>query len=145
MRSAAVCLAAALAAWSSVPSFANELAVVERLSGSSAAFALDGAYANITLTVSGPDGFHARRFVKRGSGVAMDLSRLGPLSDGTYTYQLTAATGQKARIATPANDGRARRASAALRGIAASGSFLVKGGAVVAKLAKAANSNNDRD
>jgi hypothetical protein len=104
---------------------------VDQVSGTSVGFVLKGAYSNATLSVSGPNGFHASTF-SRGGAIVIDLSQFGSLPDGTYNYQLTAASGQAVAVDRTLNDGRgSTRKSFAYKPAAKSGTFNVKGGSIV--------------
>ena len=111
---------------------ADDLKATERFSGSAVAFDLQGSYSNATLTVSGPNRFHASASAKSGAP-SIDLRRVGAVDDGQYTYQLAAATDEKATVRTTLDNGRsgAGASAAPLKGVTASGTFQVKGGAIV--------------
>ena len=68
---------------------ADDLKADRRFTATSVGFDLKGPYRNVTLTVAGPNDFHASASSKTGAP-SIDLRRFGPLADGTYTYQLTA-------------------------------------------------------
>ncbi len=79
--------------------------------------------------MAGPHDFHASAFSKTGAP-SLDLSQFGTLEDGTYTYQLTAATDEKLKTKTKLDDGRGVPTEAR-KGVAASGTFHVRNGAIV--------------
>ena len=124
-------LAAGLALGLSSGCPADDLTADQRFTETGVAFDLKGPYSNVTLTVSGPDDFHASAFSRSGAP-AIDLRRVGAVADGAYTYQLTAATGEKVKTRTPLDDGRDRRAtSEPLKGVSTSGTFHVRNGVIV--------------
>ena len=108
---------------------AQDLPAEQRFSETALLFDIKDAYTNITLSVAGPNGFHAIASSKTGSPT-IDLRRLGPLDDGSYRYQLTASTSEKTIIRTPLDNGRIRQ-DAPLTTVSASGHFTVKGGVIV--------------
>jgi hypothetical protein len=128
----ATCLALGL---SSV-CMADDLRADRKFSGTIVGFVLRDSYSNFTLTVSGPNEFHTSAF-SRTEAPSIDLGRSPitrmpiPLEDGTYTYQLTAATDEKVRIRTPLDNGRAERTTEHLRGVSTSGTFNVQRGVIV--------------
>lgn len=100
------------------------------LKGSEVRLTLPAGYYNATLSVSGPDGFYARAFSKNGSP-SIDLIRAGGTTDGEYTYEVTAASSQKAVDKNPMDNGRdGVDKSAGVVGAAASGSFIANGGII---------------
>jgi hypothetical protein len=124
----AVALAASLAP--SIPCLANDLVAGELFRGTQVSFELKGAYRHVTLSIAGPDGFHATAESARGAP-AIDLARSGSVADGLYTYQLFAATNETVRHRTTWNDGRDRPRAEHFKSIGASGTFRVKDGAIV--------------
>jgi hypothetical protein len=122
-------LAACLALGITGIAVAQDLSAEQRFSETTLLFDIKDAYTNLTLSVSGPSGFHASASSKRGSPT-IDLRRLGPLDDGPYSYQLTASSGEKDVIRTPLENGRIR-VDAPLKSVSASGRFMVKGGVIV--------------
>ena len=119
----------ALAACS--PCLADDLLLVERFLRGDLAFDLKGPYANVTLTVAGPGDFYARAFARRGVP-SLRLRDFGPVDDGLYSYELTAASDEFLRARRGLDDGRDRDAPRLRRGISATGSFLVVRGQIVA-------------
>ena len=87
---------------------------------------------NITLTISGPDGFAATSHSKSGNPAAI-MSNNGSLADGLYTWQLTGTTNEM----VPANangldNGRGAAKRAFVNKSASEhGSFRVINGSVV--------------
>ncbi len=101
------------------------------LRGSQVSFSLGGDYKNVTLTVSGPNGFYARSYSETGAP-SIDLIRAGATADGTYTYEITAATSETAVNANPMDNGRGGvDPQATTVGASTSGSFVAKGGLIV--------------
>jgi hypothetical protein len=132
MKTATLCLTTCAAIGLSTACLAAEdMVAAEQFSGANVGFLLKGSLSNTTLTVSGPDDFHASVFSKTGAA-AIDLSTLGPLEDGIYSYQLTAATNQPAKVRTLLNNGRDSKEQITPRmGMAMSGTFMVKDGKIV--------------
>ena len=131
MKSVAFGLAAALVMGLANASLANEMIAAKQLSGTTVGFVLKGSYTNATLSVSGPDGFHAQVFSK-GGAVAVNLSEHGAVVDGQYSFQLTAASGVAMRAGSAAADGRASTGRAlSQKPGEASGSFSVRGGKII--------------
>jgi hypothetical protein len=131
MKPAAFALAAALLLGLSSACPADDLTADQRFTETGVAFELKGPYSNVTLTVSGPNDFHASAFSRSGAP-AIDLRRFGAVEDGTYAYQLTAAGNEKVKIRTPLDDGRdSRTASEPRKGVSTSGAFHVRNGTIV--------------
>lgn len=129
MKSATFGLAALLAVGFSSACLADDIVATEQITGSKLGVQLKAPLHNATLKISGPDGFHASVSSKSGE-VAIDLSASGAVQDGEYTYQLTAATNEKAQVRTKLDNGRDREAEP-LKGVAMSGTFNVKAGKIV--------------
>jgi hypothetical protein len=123
-------LAASLAVGFASTSLAQSRAAAPQVMGSSFGFQLDPAHANATLSISGPNNFHASSYSKSGSP-GIDLSQFGALADGIYNYQLTAAGPGMVAASTSLDDGRAKPATAQSVGVAWSGTFQVKGGTII--------------
>ena len=81
MKSATIGLAAFLAVGSSA-CLADDFVAAEQHAGSKMEFRLKPSIANATLSVAGPNNFHASTFSKSGAA-AIDLSQFGRLDDGT--------------------------------------------------------------
>ena len=112
---------------------ANDLLAVEQFSGQTVSFQLQRAYANLTLRVTGPNEYHASA-VFAGGNPSLDLTRYGAASDGPYNYHLVGTTGE----AIPGSnrpDGRPAKTdtSYVLKSVSKSGSFTIKGGAIVSR------------
>lgn len=129
MKPAALGLAAGLALGIAGAALADNLAAEKRFGETAVSFDIKGNVSNVTLSISGPNGFHTSASSRTGSP-AIDLRRFGALDDGAYTYQLTASTGEKAVVKTQLDNGRGK-SDAPLKTVTASGSFTVKGGAIV--------------
>src|SRR5687767_12560353 len=84
MKAAAVALAASVVTGLTGASLANDIVAAEQVGGASVGFVLKGSYNNATLSVSGPNGFHASTSY-RGGAVAIDLTQFGFLPDGPTT------------------------------------------------------------
>ena len=131
MKSSALGLAACLAAGISSTCFAQDLKATQRLSETQIGFDLGGSYGNYTLTVTGPNGFHASASSKTGTP-SIDLRRFGAFDDGIYNYQLTASTDEKVVVRTALDNGRGGSpTNTMLKSVAMSGQFEVKGGTIV--------------
>ena len=131
MQMTALGLAACLAAGLTGACWAQDLKATQRLSDTQIGFDPGGNYGNYTLTVSGPNGFHASASSKTGTPT-IDLRRFGAYDDGTYNYQLTASTDEKVVLRTPLNNGReGSQADSMLKSVSTSGVFHVKGGTIV--------------
>lgn len=131
MKPAAFGLVAGLALSLSSPGLANDLAATAQFNGTVVSFQLAQAYGNLTLSVAGPNSFQASATF-RGGAPYLDLARFGVVGDGTYTYHLTASTNEWVAASTQ-NAGRPASASIGwqLNGVSKSGTFGVKGGAIV--------------
>jgi hypothetical protein len=145
MKVAALAVAAALAIGLADAGHADEIVAAEQMGGTTVGFVLKNSYSNATLSVSGPNGFHASTSSK-GGAVAIDLTQIGSLADGTYNYQLTAASSELVRVTNSLDNGRSgeRRAFANKPG-AKSGTFNVKGGRIVDYGVSTRRGRRDRD
>lgn len=131
MKSATFGLAACLAVGISGLASAQDLKGTQRLSETQIGFDPSGKYDNYTLTVTGPNGFHASASSK-GSTPTIDLRRFGQFDDGNYNYNLIASSEEKAPIRTPLDNGRdGGPFSSVPTSVSASGRFQVKGGTIV--------------
>jgi hypothetical protein len=131
MQMTALGLAACLAAGLTGACWAQDLKATQRLSDTQIGFDPAGNYGNYTLTVSGPNGFHASASSKTGTPT-IDLRRFGAYDDGTYNYHLTASTDEKVPVRGALDNGRAGGPTESmLKGVAMSGHFEVKGGTIV--------------
>jgi hypothetical protein len=127
------------------PCTAETIAAQPSFSGTTVQFAALKAYSGGTLTVVGPNGF-AASVGRKGGLPALNLATAGPLVDGRYTYQLAAATSQLDASGVPQNNGRANNNFRPRKVAALSGTFLVKGGSIVAPVAtNAARGGGDQD
>lgn len=121
-------------------------AVTAFLFSASAAYAADPAFggttlsakpsvkmSNMTMTVTGPNGYHAKSF-SQSQAPFMSLAQNGSLEDGLYNWELTGATSQRVE-ANPMglNNGRGDAARQfAYKSMTESGSFRVVNGSIVA-------------
>jgi hypothetical protein len=122
-----VCLAAAISA----ACWAQDLKATQKHSDTVLGFETGSGYSNYTLTVTGPNGFHASA-ASKDAAPSIDLRRAGATDDGIYNYQLTASTGEKVPVRTALDDGRSGAAtSSMLKQASASGHFHLKGGIIV--------------
>jgi hypothetical protein len=130
MKSTTLGIAAGLALGLTASGFAQELSAEQRFTDTVVGFESKGTYHNVTLTIAGPDGFHARAYA-RGGVPKIDLREFGTVEDGQYTWQLTGATDEATKKRTPVEDGRPTQARPPLKGVTASGAFLVRNGMIV--------------
>ena len=128
MRIVVCALAAFLAASSAC--LADALKATPTFTESEIKFEPGGKYSNYTLTVTGPHGFHARVAAKD-TIPSLDLKGAGASDDGVYHYQLTASTDTTVPLRAGLDDGRPTRRTAMQQGVAMSGHFELKGGAIV--------------
>lgn len=123
---AAICLMA-------LPALADSPAVDLSNHGGGLSWSTDFAYATATLTISGPDGFHARHVFTGAETPSFDA--LG-LADGSHTWELvmvspvSAAARERLRAVRAAGDERAPT-NLGIASHVASGYFLVLGGEVI--------------
>jgi hypothetical protein len=130
MRFTSLGLAACLAVGLSGTCLGQDLKGTPRFGDTQVGFAPAAPYANFTLSVSGPNGFHASASAQR-EVPTIDLRRFGAFDDGMYNYQLSASTDEKVPVRTGLDNGRdGRSADSAVRSVAASGVFHVKGGTI---------------
>ena len=128
MKIAVCSLAAFLAAGGAC--FAEDLKATQTFTDSEIKFEPGGKYSNYTLTVTGPHGFHASVAAKD-TMPSLDLKRAGASDDGVYHYQLTASTDATIPLRSNLDDGRPTRRTTMQQGVAMSGHFELKGGAIV--------------
>jgi hypothetical protein len=145
MKSATFGLAAVLAVGFSNACLADDIVAAERVAGQRLEVLLNEPFANATLSVTGPNGFHASTYSK-GGAVAIDLSRLGPLPDGTYNYEVTASSREMISISTPLDNGRRGKPKAEQSvPVSMSGTFLIREGTIVKPKSGKQTSRTDRD
>jgi len=129
-------MVACLAVGISSAGWAQDLKATQRLSDTRIGFDLGGKYSNYTLTITGPNGFHTSASSKS-EPPSIDLRSAGTLDDGSYRYQLTAGTEEKVTLRSTLDNGRRGGPDAAVRGVSAvksvatSGVFHVKGGTIM--------------
>ncbi len=130
MRFTVFGLAACLAAGLSTACLGQDLQGAPRFGDTQVGFAPSATYANFTLSVSGPNGFHASASAQR-EVPTLDLRRISAYDDGTYNYQVTASSDQKVPVRTPLFNGRdSAPPDSALKTVSASGVFHVKNGVI---------------
>lgn len=146
MKPAALGLAACLAFGLSSACPADDLSASEQFAGTTVGFELKGGpFTNVTLTISGPNDFHASASSRRGAP-SINLRSFGAVEDGSYTYQLTAATNEKLKTRTKLDDGRDPRTTVEpLKGVATSGTFNVRGGEIVKRDTSKEPTRHDED
>jgi hypothetical protein len=130
MKFATFGLAAFLAVGFSSACLADDVVAAEQLTGGMLRIQLKPTFANATLSVAGPNNFHASTFSKSGA-LGIDLKQFGPLDDGTYNYELTASSGKMVTIKTPLDNGRAKEPKEQPVAVSMSGTFQVKGGEII--------------
>lgn len=131
MKSKAFCLAACLAVGLSGTCWAQDLKAQQKFTDTEIGFDIGGAYSNLTLTITGPNGLHASASSRTGSPL-IDLRKLGSIDDGDYIYQLVAATDEKIPVRTGLDNGRdGGPTTSMLKSVSTNGQFQVKGGAIV--------------
>jgi hypothetical protein len=131
MKSATLALAASLAAGFAGACLAQDLKATHRFTDTQVGFDPAASYGNYTLTITGPNGFHATASSKSGTP-AIDLRRFGAFDDGGYNYELTASTDEKVPVRSRLDNGRdGGPTDSMLRGVSMSGRFDVKGGVIV--------------
>ena len=131
MRFTSLALAACLAAGVSNTCLAQELQGTPRFTDTQVGFAPGAAHSNYTLTISGPNGFHASASAPR-EAPTIDLRRFGRLDDGVYHYELTAMSSEKVAVRTPIDNGRAGGPTdTTFKSLSTSGVIHVKDGTIV--------------
>jgi hypothetical protein len=113
----------------STAGLAQDLKAEQRFEGTTVAFNVPANLGTLMLTVSGPFDFYATATARSTSPI-IDLSRSGKAEDGAYAYQLTASTDERVRSRSELDNGR-DSAQTALKSIATSGTFNVRGGVIV--------------
>jgi hypothetical protein len=128
----AICgaLAALLVAGGAGGCRADDLKATQAFSDNEIKFEPGGNYSNYTLTVAGPNGFHATASSKS-QVPSIDIKRAGATDDGIYRYHLTASTDTKVPLRSGLDNGRTAEPATMLQGVSASGHFELKGGAIV--------------
>ncbi len=114
----------------------------ERFSGDVVQIVLAGQVFNTTLSVAGPGGYYAQAYAKAGTPM-IKLSQHGPVADGIYIWQVTAATDEMIEVRDKGlrsgsiKPSGYRRASPGMitinKGTAESGSFRVQNWAILPK------------
>ena len=131
-----IAAATLLAAGLATPAISAE----ERFSGDVVQVVPDGQVFNTTLSIAGPNGYYAQAFAKAGTPM-IKLSQHGPVADGIYIWQVTAATDELIEVrdkglrSNRSNSLGYRRASPGMitinKGTAESGSFRVENGSIL--------------
>ena len=87
---------------------------------------------NVTLMVSGPNGYYTEEFTKDGLP-RVDLVQFGKLEDGVYRWQITGATKEKRAVhKSELYNGRDENARPnRMVGLRENGAFYVKGGEII--------------
>lgn len=105
----------------------------EQFAGTRLSFAPNPDLSNFTLRVTGPDGYAGQVFSPR-VVPSFRLADHGSVPDGLYTYEITAATRERVRRASPMQasaNGRAPGAGTGFVGMSQSGSFRVVNGRIL--------------
>lgn len=84
---------------------------------------------NATLIVAAPNGKVTEVFAATGTPV-FELSR-DQVQDGTYRYELKAATDEQVEIVNPIDNGRGETANTRGKGFYMNGSFVVSRGVII--------------
>lgn len=132
MKPFVLALAAAAAAGGATGAVAADAMIAaEQIAGSKLGILLGSGLSNATLSVSGPNDFHADVTSKTGA-LAIDLAPHGQLDDGTYVYQVTASSGQPAVSRSSLDNGRDKSVETQpTQSVAMSGTFQVKDGKII--------------
>lgn len=131
MRSTVLALLALAAGGASGAVAAEPMIAAEQIAGSKIGILLSNGLSNATLSVSGPNDFHADTSSKAGA-LAIDLASHGQLDDGTYVYQVTASTGKPAASRSTLDNGRDKSVEIQpTQSTAMSGTFQVKDGKII--------------
>lgn len=110
---------------------ADAMIAAEQIAGSKIGILLSDGLSNATLSVSGPNDFHADTSSKSGA-LAIDLATQGQLDDGTYVYQVVASTGKPAVSRSTLDNGRDKSAEfQPTQSVAMSGTFQVRDGKII--------------
>lgn len=107
--------------------------ISEEFSGTRLAFTADSALSNFTLTVSGPEGYRGEVYSER-VAPSFRLADHGSVPDGMYHWEITAATPERARMASSmpvGADGREGVSGPGFIGTSHSGSFHVVNGRIL--------------
>ena len=113
------------------PCWAQDLKATQKFTETQIGFEPGATYGNYTLTVTGPNGFHATASSKSGAP-SIDLRRFGALEDGIYNYHLTASSDEKVPLRSTLDNGRdGGPANSMLKGRVGERVFHVKGGTIV--------------
>jgi hypothetical protein len=130
MKLAAFCFAACLALGLSGASLAQDFKPMEKHTETALSFEVGSGYRNFTLTVTGPNGFHATA-ASKDSVPSIDLRAAGAHDDGVYTYQLTASADEKIAVRSELDNGRSAAANdSMLKSVSASGQVHLKDGKI---------------
>ena len=106
MKLPTIGLAAFLAVGFANTSLAQNRTAAPQVMGSSFGFQLDPAYANATLSISGPNNFHASNYSKGGSP-GIDLSQFGALAGiPAVTPSTTTAAPTETSIYAPCSNAK---------------------------------------
>ena len=114
----------------------------ERFAGDVVQIVPDGQVFNTTLSIAGPNGYYAQAYAKAGTPM-IKLSQHGPVADGIYIWQVTAATNEMIEVRDEGLRSGSSNSSGYLstspgmitinKGTAESGSFRVQNGAILPK------------
>jgi hypothetical protein len=108
---------------------ADDLKAEPKFDGATVAFNVPSNVANLTLSVAGPNDFHASASARGGSPI-INLRDSGAVEDGAYTYNLTASTEERLTSRSRLDNGRGN-AEPGFKSVATSGTFNVRGGVIV--------------
>ncbi len=103
-----------------------------RVSGGTVQVSPSSFVKNMTLSVTGPNGFHAQEFSKS-SAPRVSIMQNGQLADGVYSWHMTASTNQALpESVSLLNDGRGDiERPQRYKSTSMSGTFVISGGTLV--------------
>lgn len=115
-------------------SVAADAGLSARYAGSRIYFDADPTYFNITVSVSGPNGYYGQVFSER-RAPSIRLADFGSVVDGIYRFEMTAATqvyaAEPSSRAPAGHNGREPTAQRPREGVSFTGSFRVQNGQVL--------------
>ncbi len=106
----------------------------EQIFGTRVSFQQNRILKNITLSISGPDGFNAQVF-SESAFPYIDLEQFGRVVDGIYNYQISAATDELLEVRDKLDNGRGENNRTYInKGVRQSGTFRIIDGQVALDL-----------
>ncbi len=142
MRNSIRLLAAAAIVLGPVAAFAGDVPGARVLvKGSQVIASMGASFTGTTLSISGPDGFHAQTYSKGGTA-EINLIQAGATGSGQYTYQVSAASPKKTVNKNPLDNGRGGPDKGEQNvPVSLSGSFYAQGGLVADRSSQAEPNN----